>query len=171
MRMRDVTGSLDWLPPDAPQEASCAWTDAKAWALMLGIVVVAFGCGPLARAASPFRFVGIAVGLLATVYCIRVALTRVKVGPDGVQVRGVTSSRRLPWSAVRVVESGPGPMWLVVVSGRPWRASKRLTARSATSTILHLSDGSTLKPLALTRSLPSRGAENVTRLAQHFASR
>lgn len=72
-----MNGSLDWLLPDAPRQASCAWTDAKAWALTLGVIVIVFLAGPLMSLAWPLRVIAITIGCLAAVYCVRVIRARV----------------------------------------------------------------------------------------------
>jgi hypothetical protein len=161
-----VNGSLDWLPPDEVQRASCARTDAKFWAAVLGFVVIVFVVGPLAASAMPLRAVGIVVGVITALYLWRVVRARVTVDSDGVGIRGIAMARRLTWSDVVAVETTDGPSWLAVVSWRP--RDRRRTQRSSTSTVIRLHDGTTLRPLALTRSYPSRAAENVTRLAQRF---
>lgn len=162
-----VNGSLDWLPPEQDQQASCAATDAKFWAAAFGLVLIVFVVGPLVESAVPLRGIGIVLGAFTALYLWRVVRARVTVDPDGIGIRGMAPARRLPWSDVLTVETTAGPPWLSVASWRP-RSGKRLTHRSATSTVIHLRDGTRLRPLALTRSLPSRSAENVTRLAQQF---
>lgn len=162
-----VNRSPDWLPPDEVPLASCARTDAKFWAAAVGLVVIVFVVGPLAGAAMPLRAIGIGLGVITALYLWRVVRARVTVDSDGVRIRGIAMARRLRWSDVVAVETTDGPSWLAVVSRRS-RADGRLTERSATSTVIRLRDGTTLRPLALTRSYPSRAAENVTRLAQRF---
>jgi hypothetical protein len=165
-----VDGSPDWLPPDEVQEASCGRTDAMFWAAALGLVVIVFVVAPLAESAMPWRAIGIVLGVISAIYLWRVVRVRVTVDADGVRIRGIATGRRLTWNDVVAVETTDGPSWMSFAS---WRAqsSRRLTQRSATSTVLRLRDGTTLRPLALTRSLPSRSAERVTRLAQRFTSR
>jgi hypothetical protein len=162
-----VNRSLDWLPPDEVQQASCARTDAKFWAAALGLVVLVFVVGPLASSAMPLRAIGIMIGVIAALYLWRVVRARVTVDTDGVAIRGIAVARRLTWSEVVAVETTDGPSWLAVVSWRS-RADRRLTRRSSTSTVIRLRDGTTLRPLALTRSYPSQAAENVTLLARRF---
>jgi hypothetical protein len=159
--------SLDWSPPDEVLQATCAWTDAKFWAVAFGLVVVVLVVGPLAGSGMPLRAVGVVVGVITVLYLWRVVRARVTVDTDGIRIGGIAVARRLTWSDVAAVETTDGPPWLTVVS---WRsaAGRRLTQRTATSTVIRLRDGTTLRPFALTRSYPSRAAENVTRLAQRF---
>jgi hypothetical protein len=164
-----VNASPSWLPPDAPQVATCRWTDAKAWTLTLGVVIGAV-TGPQLLATRTYWPLGVAVLAVVVLFCFRVLRAQVVAGPDGFHMRGIVSSTVLPWSAVSTVEAVNGPGWLALVSGRALSAKRRTTLRAATATAIRLRNGSVIRPLALTRSLPSRRAEEWTRLAQQFLS-
>lgn len=165
-----MSDSLDWLPTDSPPSASCTWTDAKVLALVPGLVTIAVGVGSLSGQATPWRLVGAVLILLSLVYCARVARVRATVGPDGLEIRAVVRSRQLAWDDVVAVDTTSGPIWLEVLSDQPWRAKWRLTQRRTTSTVLRLREGTTVRPLALTRSRPSRRADEVTRIARQLAT-
>lgn len=165
-----MSGALDWLPPDTSRGAACSWTDAKGWALTLGPVVTVVVSGPLVGAPAPLPAVGAAIAVVAALFSVRVVRARVTVGADGIDHRGIAASRRVAWSEVASIDVTSGPFWLAVVSGRPFRASARLTQRSTTSTVIRLRDGTTLRPLALTRGFPSRRADQVTSLARQLLS-
>lgn len=114
-----VNDSLAWLPPHAQQRASCSWTDAKAWALVLGLAAIAFVAAPLTGSSHVLQMaVGITSGCLVLIYSYRVLRVRVDVGPAGVDLRSVTRSRHIPWTAVASVNTGSGPVWLAAISPR-----------------------------------------------------
>jgi hypothetical protein len=133
------------------------------------LLATIFVAAPLIGSPWPLRAAGILVALLAAAYTLRVVRVGVTVGTNGLGVRGILSSRHFTWSEVAGIDDTSGPLWLTVVSGRPLRASARLTERLATSTVIRLRNGAVLRPLALTHSFPSRRAEEVTRLARQLA--
>jgi hypothetical protein len=119
-------------------------------AVVLGLILKSAFTGH--HSTAGLRIFATALAVLLGTYVLRAMLVELRIGPEGVRIRNVFTTRRIPWSEITTV--------------KPIEARGSGLSPGAT-VAFYLSDGRVLRPMALRRSLGD--AIVIAKDLAHFA--